>query len=46
MLNGALSGKGLKEYGSAEQTLIVKSDMVGLSMQLPDEEPKKGAKGQ
>jgi hypothetical protein len=46
MLNGALSGKGIKEYGSAEQTLIVKSDMVGLSMQLPDEESKKEAKGQ
>jgi len=46
MLNGALSGKGLKEYGSAQQTLIVKSDMVGLSLQLPDQETKKEAKGQ
>jgi hypothetical protein len=46
MLNGALSGKEVKAYGSAEQTLIVKSDTVGLTMQLPDEVQKKEAKSQ
>jgi len=47
LINGALSGgKGFKAYDSAEQTLMVKSDIVGLSMQLPDEAPKKEAKGQ
>ena len=47
LINGALSGgKGVKEYESVQQTLIVKSDIVGLSMQLPDEAPKKEAKGQ
>jgi hypothetical protein len=43
-LTRMLNGKVVKEYGELEQTLIVKSDSTGLTLQVPDKASDAAAK--